>query len=146
MKQKIFSAGDSWTGLLTRVGLGLLILPHGLQKAFGLFGGYGFTGTMGYFTEFIKIPWLLGAFIIFTELVGSFLLIAGLAVRCWAVIIIAIMIGTIVTVHGANGFFMDWGGILKGEGYEYHLAIIILALVLIMNGAGRFSLDKRIAV
>jgi putative oxidoreductase len=145
MKQKIFSAGDSWTGLVTRVALGLLILPHGLQKAFGFFGGYGFSGTMGYFTDFIKIPWLLGAFIIFAELVGALLLIAGLGVRFWAVIIAAIMIGTIVTVHGANGFFMDWGGVLKGEGYEYHLAIVFLAVVLVMNGAGKYSVDRKIA-
>ena len=146
MKQKIFSAGNSWTGLVTRVALGLLILPHGLQKALGLFGGYGFSGTMEYFTNSIKIPWFLGAFIIFTELIGSLLLITGLAVRFWALVIIVIMIGTIITVHGANGFFMDWGGMLKGEGYEYHLAIILLALILIMNGAGKYSIDRRIAV
>lgn len=146
MKQRFFSAGEDWTGLIARISLGLLILPHGLQKAFGLFGGYGFKGTMQFFTEVIGIPWLLGAFIIFTELIGSILLIVGIATRLWSFIIIAIMIGTIVTVHGSFGFFMNWGGTLKGEGYEYHLAIITIGMLLIINGVGKYSIDKKIAM
>ncbi|MBN8675287.1 MAG: DoxX family protein [Chitinophagales bacterium] len=144
MKKKIFLSGDHWTGLAARIALGSLILPHGLQKAFGLFGGYGFTGTMQYFTDYIKVPWLLGAFIIFTEFIGAVLLIAGYAVRIWSMVIIAIMLGTIVTVHGKNGFFMNWGGTLQGEGYEYHLAIIALSVIVIIVGAGRYSIDRKL--
>ena len=145
MKQKFFQAGSDWTGFFARTSLGLLILPHGLQKAYGLFGGYGFTGTMQYFTDFIHIPWILGAFIIFAEFVGAISLIAGLATRFWSVVIIALMLGTIITVHGKFGFFMDWGANMAGEGYEYHLSIIALSILLILNGAGKYSIDKKIA-
>jgi putative oxidoreductase len=145
MKQKFFQAGNDWTGFVARTSLGLLILPHGLQKAFGLFGGYGFTGTMQYFTDYIRIPWILGAFIIFAEVVGALSLIAGLATRFWSVVIIALMLGTIITVHGKFGIFMDWGANMPGEGYEYHLSIIVLGILLILNGAGKFSIDKKIA-
>jgi putative oxidoreductase len=144
MKKKIFFSGNHWTGLTARIALGLLILPHGLQKALGLFGGYGFTGTMQYFTDYIKIPWLLGAFIIFTEFIGAVLLIAGFAARIWSMVIITIMLGTIVTVHGTNGFFMNWDGTLQGEGYEYHLAIIALSVIVIIVGAGRYSIDRKL--
>jgi putative oxidoreductase len=145
MKQKIFSTTDSWAILILRAGLGLLILPHGLQKAFGLFGGHGFTGTMEYFTDYIKLPWFLGLFIILIELVGSLSLIVGFATRFWSLAMIALMMGTIFTVHSPFGFFMNWGGNSGGEGYEYHLAIILLSLILFINGGGRSSLDSRIA-
>jgi putative oxidoreductase len=60
-------------------------------------------------------------------------------------VIIALMLGTIITVHGKFGFFMDWGANMPGEGYEYHLSIIVLGILLILNGAGKFSIDKKIA-
>ncbi len=145
MKKKIFATDHQLTGFFVRLVLGLLLLPHGLQKTLGLFGGYGFTGTMGYFTGVIHLPWILGAFIIVIESLGALLLIAGLATRFWALMVIALMLGTIITVHGSNGFFMDWGGTLNGEGYEYHLAIIALALISFFQGGGRYSLDHQIA-
>ncbi|MEJ8843691.1 DoxX family protein [Lacibacter sp. H375] len=145
MKQQFFYTGNHWTGFITRVALGLLILPHGLQKAFGLLGGYGFKGTMGWFTETMHIPWLLGAFIIITEFIGAISLIAGFATRFWSIMMIPLMIGAILKVHLPHGWFMNWDGILKGEGFEFHIAIITLSVITLLNGAGRFSFDRKIA-
>ena len=142
MKKFLFETGNHWTGLIARVSLGLLILPHGLQKTFGWFGGFGFRGTMQYFTDYIHIPWLLGAFVIFAELIGSLLLVAGITTRIWALVMIAIMTGAVVTEHRANGFFMDWNGQFRGEGYEYHLAIIVISLVVMLNGGGKYAADQ----
>lgn len=145
MKQQFFYTGNHWTGFISRVTLGLLILPHGLQKTFGFFGGYGFNGTMGWFTETMHIPWLLGAFIIIAEFIGAISLIAGFATRFWSLVMIPLMIGAILMVHLPHGWFMDWDGVLKGEGFEYHIAIITLSVISLLNGAGRFSVDRKIA-
>lgn len=142
MKKILLETGNHWTGLIARLSLGLLILPHGMQKVFGWFGGFGFKGTMQYFTEYIRIPGFLAVFVLFAELAGSLLLIAGLATRFWALVLVAIMTGAVVTEHRANGFFMDWNGQMQGEGYEYHLAIIVLSFILILNGGGKYAADK----
>ncbi len=128
--------------MIARVALGLLMLPHGLQKTFGLFGGYGFKGTMDWFTGTMNIPWVLGVFIIMAEFLGAIALIAGLATRFWASVMIPLMIGAVYLVHIPNGWFMNWNGNLKGEGFEYHIAIIFLSIIVLINGGGRFSMDK----
>ncbi len=145
MKQKLFYTSDHWTGFITRVALGFLMLPHGLQKTFGLFGGYGFSGTMGWFTETMNIPWILGAFIIVAEFIGALSLIAGFATRFWAFVMIPLMLGAALMVHLPYGWFMNWDGAAKGEGFEYHIAIIALSVIVLLNGAGRFSVDRKIA-
>jgi putative oxidoreductase len=142
MKEKFFYTGDHWTGFITRVTLGLLMLPHGLQKTFGMFGGYGFSGTMGWFTGSMHLPWLLAAFIIMAEFIGAIALIAGVATRFWAFTMIPLMIGAVLMVHISNGWFMDWNGAMNGEGYEYHIAIIALAVIVMLNGGGRYSVDR----
>ncbi|ULQ51335.1 DoxX family protein [Flavihumibacter fluvii] len=146
MKQMFFSTGNHWTGFLSRMALGLILLPHGLQKSFGWLGGYGFSGTMGYFTEVMRFPWLLSLLIILTEFVGALCLLAGFATRFWTIAVIFLMLGSIVTVHWQNGFFMNWNGTAKGEGFEYHLAIITLSLITLLKGAGKYSADKKIAI
>ena len=145
MKQKLFYTSDHWTGFITRVALGLLMLPHGLQKTFGLFGGYGFSGTMGWFTGTMNIPWILGAFIIVAEFIGALSLIAGFATRFGAFVMIPLMLGAALMVHLPYGWFMNWDGAAKGEGFEYHIAIIALSVIVLLNGAGRFSVDRKIA-
>jgi putative oxidoreductase len=142
MKNKIFKTNNDWAGLITRVTIGLILFPHGAQKMFGLFGGYGFRGTMGFFTDTIHLPWMIGFLVIIIEFIGSLALISGFGSRIWASLIIVSMLGIIFTSHLNNGFFMNWFGNQKGEGYEYHLLIIGLSLATLINGSGKYSVDK----
>lgn len=135
--------GD-WGALVARVFLGIVIMPHGLQKLLGMFGGYGFSGTVQYFTG-EGIPAVIAVLIILGESFGSLFLILGLISRISAAGIAIIMTGAVLLVHAQNGFFMNWFGNQAGEGYEYHLLAIGLALVVIVRGGGAFSIDGEIA-
>ena len=130
--------------LITRIILGTVIAAHGAQKLLGWFGGYGFDGTMGFFTEAVGLPYIAALLIILAESVGMVALFFGFASRILAVSLIAIMIGAIVTTHGQFGFFMNWSGAQGGEGYEFHLLVISLASVIALNGAGAYSIDAYI--
>ena len=145
MKNKIFRTNNDWTGLVTRLTIGLILFPHGAQKMLGIFGGYGFSGTMGFFTGTMHLPWLIGFLVIIIEFFGSLSLIAGFASRLWSVLVIIEMFGAVITTHLNNGFFMNWAGTQKGEGYEFHLLIIGLALATLIDGSGKFSADEKIA-
>jgi len=143
--RQLFQTDDSWTGLILRLTLGLVMFPHGAQKLLGWYGGFGFTGTMGFFTETMHLPWIVALLVIVGEFFGSLGLIAGLLTRFTAVSFMVIMLGAIITVHLQNGFFMNWSGKQLGEGYEYHLLVIGIGLALLVTGAGMWSVDKVIA-
>jgi putative oxidoreductase len=132
------------TSLLTilRITLGAVMLPHGLQKTIGAFGGYGYTGTMGFFTS-IGIPAFFGFLAIAAETVGSIALITGVTTRI-AAFGVGMTLLVASTMHKANGFFMNWSGQQKGEGIEFHILGIAIAVVLMIGGAGRFSIDRAI--
>ena len=72
-------------------------------------------------------------------------LILGVLTRLGALGIGAIMVGAIAMVHAPNGFFMNWMGNQKGEGFEYHLIAIALAVVLLALGGGAASIDRLLA-
>lgn len=127
--------------LLTRLALALVIFPHGAQKVLGWFGGYGIAGTMGYFTKSLGIPAPLGAAAIAVEFLGPIALALGLGGRLAAAGIATVMAVAALTVHRTNGFFMNWFGGQAGEGYEFHILAIALALVVIVGGSGSLSLD-----
>lgn len=141
MKNVLFRAGNDWTGLITRLAAGIILFPHGAQKLLGIFGGYGFSGTMQYFSS-LHIPWIIGVIVILLESIGSLFLILGLGGRIWSALIVVLMLGILVLVHGEYGFFMNWFGNQKGEGYEFDLLMIGLALATLINGSGRYSLDR----
>lgn len=132
---------DHISGILLRLTLGLVILPHGLQLLLGWFDGYGFNGSMQYFTGVAGLPWIVSFLVIMLQSVGAVLLLAGAGVRLLAISYIIMFIGMIVTAHADYGFFMNWNGNQKGEGYEYHLLVIGLASLLLINGAGKLSFD-----
>lgn len=140
-----FKTCNHSTPLIARLTLGLVMFPHGAQKMLGWFGGHGFTGTMNFFTGTMHIPALFAFLAIFAEFAGSLGLIAGFFSRVAAFGIATTMVVAIATVHGANGFFMNWYGNQKGEGFEYHLLALGLALVVIISGGGKASLDRLIA-
>jgi len=139
--QLLFKTNNSSAPLIARLMLGIVMFPHGAQKMLGWFGGYGFSGTMNFFTGSMHIPAALAFLAILAEFAGSLGLITGLFSRVAAFGITVNMIVAILTVHAGNGFFMNWFGNQKGEGFEYHLLAIGLALVVLIHGAGKASLD-----
>lgn len=141
----IFATEAHFGPVIARLALGAVILPHGAQKLFGWFGGYGFTGTMHWFTETMHIPWTLGFAAILAETVGGLALLVGLASRAAALAVAAVFATAIATVHAQHGFFMNWFGNQKGEGWEYFLPGLALAAVVAIYGGGAVSLDRVIA-
>jgi putative oxidoreductase len=143
---RILSTRADHGALAGRVMLGAIMLPHGLQHALGLFGGYGFSGTLGWMTGTLGFPAPLAALAIVTELVAPVALVLGFGGRLAALGILGLMLGAAST-HVANGFFMNWFGSLPAgtEGFEYHLLAIGLSAVVAINGSGALSLDRWLA-
>ena len=142
MKNKIFNTNNDWTGFVTRLSIGLILFPHGAQQMLGLFGGYGFSGTMSFLTDTMHLPWLIAFLVITIEFFGSISLVTGFASRLWSIAMAVIFIGTIFTAHIGNGFFMNWYGTQKGEGFEYALLIVGLSIATVINGSGKYSIDN----
>jgi putative oxidoreductase len=126
---------------ILRLTLGVVFLAHGCQKMLGWFGGAGFSATMGYF-ESSGIPAVFAFLAIAAEFFGGLGLILGLLGRIAAFGILCNMVVAIATVHARNGFFMNWTGKQKGEGFEYHLLAIAMLVVIILQGSGAFSVDE----
>lgn len=144
---KKFFATDtqSWALLFARLSLGIVVLPHGMQKALGMYGGYGFEATLGAFQS-MGIPLLLGVLVILAEFFGAIGMILGLGTRFMAFSIFLTLGGAMfIGGHVDNGFFMNWSGNQAGEGMEFFILIIGLALTGIFGGGGKFSLDNLIS-
>lgn len=145
MWNKMIQTSDDKVATILRLILGIVMFGHGAQKALGLFGGYGFAGTMGFFTQQLHIPAAFAFLAIVAEFAGSIGLITGTLTRVAALGILGTMIVAVALVHLPNGFFMNWTGNLKGEGFEYHLLAIGIALALIVRGGGAISVDRALA-
>ena len=140
----LFQTDGTLVPLILRLTLAIVMFPHGAQKALGWFGGHGLRGTIGFFTsQGIPVPLTLLA--IAAELLGSLGVLVGLFTRVAAFGIACVMVVAILTVHAKVGFFMNWFGTQKGEGFEYHLLALGLAVALIIGGAGSWSIDALIA-
>jgi putative oxidoreductase len=142
--KKLMSTGNDVALTILRAVLGVVFLAHGSQKMLGLFGGFGFHATMGFFTH-MGMPAPLAFLIICTEFFGGLGLIVGLLTRIASLAIAGLMIGAIFMVHLPNGFFMNWMGNQKGEGFEFHLLALAMAAALLLRGAGAFSLDRTLS-
>jgi putative oxidoreductase len=141
MFKKLLATTDDATLTFMRLLLGIVFFPHGAQKLLGWFGGYGFSGTMGFFTAQMHIPAPLAFLAICAEFFGSLGLIFGFLTRIAALGVAINMLVAVLMVHGHISFFMNWTGAQKGEGFEYHLLALALAFSLIVRGAGAFSVD-----
>jgi putative oxidoreductase len=142
---RLFATDDSIAAAILRLALGVVFFAHGAQKMLGWFGGFGFSGTMGFFTGTMHIPTPFAFLAIAAEFFGSLGLILGFLTRIAALGIATNMIVAIWTVHRAVGFFMNWNGMQKGEGFEFHLLVLAIAGFLVIRGAGAFSVDRAIA-
>ena len=142
MAKKLFFTNNDISIAILRITLGIVMLGHGLQKAFGLFGGFGWTNTVHYFTDTVGVPAALGGFIILIETVGALLLIFGFAGRIQAALMIAVITGAFFVDHLPNGFFMNWNmEANKGEGWEYFILLFALAIIVLIKGGGKASID-----
>jgi len=131
---------------VARVVLALVMLPHGLQKALGWFGGAGFAETVGWFTDALGMPWLLAVAAVVAESAGALALLVGACGRVAAAGIAANMVGAVAMVHAPLGLFMNWDGTLQGEGFEFHLLAIALAVVVVARGSGAWSIDRAVVL
>ncbi len=134
----------SWSLLIVRLALGITIFPHGAQKALGLFGGYGLEATLGAFTG-MGMPWILALMVISAEFIGSIGVILGAGTRFMAFSIFLTLGGAMfLGGHVDNGFFMNWYGAQAGEGIEYFIMVLGIALALMVSGGGKCSVDSLI--
>jgi putative oxidoreductase len=145
MIKKIFATDDHISGTILRVLLGLVFLPHGLQKLLGWFGGAGFSASLKGLSSGHNLPLIIAVLPILAESIGALALISGFFTRIAAFGIAVDMIVAVGLVHLKNGFFMNWGGKHPGEGFEYHILAVAIALALMIMGGGRWSVDRAIA-
>ena len=142
MFRKLIATDSDIATTIVRLVLGVIFFAHGAQKTLGWFGGYGFTGTMGFFTGAMHIPAVFAFLAIIAEFLGGLGLIFGLLTRVAAFGIFCNMVVAVALVHGQFGFFMNWTGAQKGEGYEYHLLVLATTAFLMIRGAGAASVDR----
>ena len=141
MIRKLIATNDDAAITILRLVLGVVFFAHGAQKALGWFGGYGFTGTMGFFTGMMHIPAVFAFLAIAAEFLGGLGLILGLLTRVAAFGILANMVVAVTMVHRHFGLFMNWTGAQKGEGFEYHFLVLAITTFLMIHGAGAASVD-----
>jgi len=145
MLRKLTTTENSLAITVLRVVLGIVFFAHGAQKMLGWFGGYGYTGTMGFFTGGLHIPAPLAFLAIAAEFFGGIGLLLGLLTRIAAFGITVNMLVAIFTVHLPFGLFANWSGTQKGEGIEYHLLVLAMTAFLMIKGGGALSADRKLA-
>ena len=145
MLGKLINTTDDPAITILRLVLGVIFFAHGAQKALGWFGGFGFSATMGFFTQGMHIPAPLAFLAICAEFLGSIGLILGFLGRAAAFGIACNMMVAVAMVHWHYGFFANWLGNQKGEGFEYHILALAIALVIMIRGSGAFSIDRALS-
>lgn len=143
MLRSLMQTSDDRIPMLARLALGIVIFPHGAQKVLGWFGGPGIDGALGFYTS-MGVPAFLGWMAMTIELVGGIALIVGILGRVAAFAVALDMVVAVIQMHWMVGFFMNWDGQLRGEGFEFHILAVTLALIVIIRGSGALSLDRAI--
>lgn len=142
VSQQLLQSTDSYQPLIIRLTIACVMWPHGAQLLLGWFGGYGFTATMDYFTSTSNLPYVVGLLVIMIQFFGSILIASGTLTRLSAFAMFSIGVGMIFSGHTEHGFFMNWFGNQKGEGFEFHLLLLGLCLALMISGSGKWAIDK----
>ena len=144
MSSKLIETSNDWTLTILRLAAGIMIFPHGLQKTFGWFGGAGFSAQMAGF-ERSHIPAVFAFLAIMAESLGGLGLLLGALTRIAAFGLAVDMVVAVYIVHWRNRLFMNWSGQQKGEGFEFHILVIAMAIVLMARGGGAASVDRALA-
>jgi putative oxidoreductase len=142
MWKKLVATSNDPAFTVLRILLAVVFFPHGAQKLLGWFGGAGAAGTIAFFQQTWGIPAFLTVLVILLEFAGAFGLVAGFLTRVWAAGIAIEMVVAVFLNHLGNGFFMNWGGNQKGEGFEFHILAVAIALALVLGGGGAASVDR----
>jgi putative oxidoreductase len=138
--KSLFNTRAGYGITILRILVGIIFMAHGSQKLFGMFGGYGLEGTGQYMASLGLNPGYLMALLSGSaEFFGGLALFLGLLVRPAAVVLIVMLVVAILSVHIHNGLFM------ANNGYEFGLALLGAAIAVLVEGAGRVSLDRVIA-
>jgi putative oxidoreductase len=145
MLLKLFQTKNDMAPMSLRVLLGLLILPHCMQKLFGWFDGDGYNVTMGFFTGNMGFPAMLASLCMMAEPFACLGLITGFMTRIAAGYFAVQMVMDISMIHIRYGFFMNWSGNKGGEGIEYDLLVIVITIALMIRGGGKWSVDSAIS-
>ena|SRR5271155_1967638 len=138
----MLATNGDWVVTIVRIVLGVVFFAHGAQLAFGWFGGAGLQSTVRVFREQLRIPAPLAILAVAAEFLGGLGLLVGLLSRIAALGIAVVMLVALLTVHWKFGFFMNWYGDQRGHGIEYHILVLVLALVVMIKGSGPSSLDQ----
>lgn len=146
MMHRIIETDNHHVTALLRIVLGVVFFAHGAQLLLGWFGGSGLRGSMQVFTGMLHIPAPLAILAICSEFFGGLALLFGILTRLAAIGVGIDMIVATMMVHRHYGFFMNWFGTQKGEGYEYHILVIAMAIYLLSEGAGTLSVDRILSV
>ena len=145
MIKKVFATDGSLSGTVLRVALGVVMFPHGAQKLLGMFGGGGLSATLKWLESSFHVPVYLALAAVLAESVGAVALVAGFCTRLAALAIAVDMSVAVYLVHSKVGFFMNWTSSQKGEGFEFHILAIAVALALAIKGGGLWSVDRALA-
>jgi putative oxidoreductase len=144
MLRSFLRTDNDAAALVMRLTLAIVFFPHGAQKVLGWFGGYGPSATIQAFGKMALPPWVT-VLVMVAEFAGPILLVLGFLTRLGALLIGCLMASAIVMVHSKVGFFMNWAGTQKGEGFEYHLLALGLCIALLIKGGGALSVDRALA-
>lgn len=145
MAKGSFDATGLIAPMMLRIPLGAIFMAHGAQKLLGLFGGHGLTGTLKSFEDKLGIPPIFTLLAIIAEFGGGFGVLTGFLTRLSAAGISGVMLVAIYKVHWANGFFLNLTCAAgRGQGIEYNLALLGMALYLMIAGGGKWCLDRLI--
>jgi putative oxidoreductase len=127
-----------------RLTLAVVLFPHGAQKVLGWFGGQGLEPTLQYFQYDLGIHLVFGILAIAAEFLGAIGLFIGFLTRIAAFAVAVEMVVAVYLVHLQSGFFMNWMGQQKSEGFEYHILVFGICLALMLKGGGLWSIDRAI--
>lgn len=134
MLNKILSTDNSYAGLILRLALGIVILPHGYQKI------TNFNDLIEILSTHYHLPVFIAVLVILIEFFSSIMLLLGVFTRVNAALLAIVLFGA-AFYHMQHGFFMNWFGNQEGEGIQFSVLFVLSALALVVTGAGSLSVD-----